>query len=29
MPLECFIAMAFGYDDTDKVYDKAIVPLLK
>lgn len=26
---KCFVAMAFDHDDTDKMYDKAIVPILK
>lgn len=27
--MKCFIAMAFGYPDTDKLYDKIIFPILK
>ena len=26
--LNCFVAMAFGHDDTDQLYDKALVPAL-
>jgi hypothetical protein len=29
MPLECFIAMAFGQPDTDSVYDRSIRPVLR
>lgn len=29
MGLKCFIAMAFDREDTDKLYDKAIKPILK
>lgn len=29
MPLECFIAMAFGKADTDAVYNRAIAPILR
>jgi nucleoside 2-deoxyribosyltransferase len=27
--LKCFIAMAFGHEDTDRVYDRLIVPTLR
>jgi nucleoside 2-deoxyribosyltransferase len=27
--IKCFIAMAFGHDDTDTIYDKHIYPVLK
>jgi len=27
--LRCFVAMAFGRDETDKIYDKIITPLLR
>jgi len=27
--LRCFVAMAFGRDETDKIYDEIIVPLLR
>lgn len=29
MPLECFIAMAFGQTDTDTLYDRSITPVLR
>lgn len=29
MALICFVAMAFGYKDTDKVYDHLIAPILR
>lgn len=29
MALKCFVAMAFGREDTDRVYDNLIAPLLK
>jgi hypothetical protein len=29
MPLECFMAMAFGKADTDSLYDRSIRPVFR